>query len=560
MGSSYGKININKKINVLDHGFVRLIDYMGSDLSIVRNARVSYNASERAGEDPGSDKRLINYLYRNGHNTPFESVTFTFEVKAPIFVLRQWMRHRTWCLSGDTRLRFVRPCDGKPYWKTLKEVADSWFTSVKEVQRPDKQKRNLRDLKRDQIKSMQLNCVEDGEKLTTTNITNVIKSGEKEVFRLTSKCGESIKATAEHRFLTSEGWKELRNINVGDKITSVVIAGKQIKAEIPKFTEEELANEVWSKSIYQDIEVSTLGRVKRKGEEVVPTENNRRFVVSVKMDFEKMDFEKIDFEKMDFEKMDFDFPFGEPASKLSNLYEEPVVWKTVQVSKIVADTFMEGEGHVLHINDNPGDNRLCNLRYGTDADNQKDSVTNGSRAIRTTGFRVVKSIESCGVEETYDISVAHKDHNFIAENFCVHNCYNEISARYKELPKEYYLPAVVDITRQSTDNKQMRTDERLPPDTARWVRQIIVNNNEDCYRHYQQLLSMDCPRELARSVLPVGMYSHMFATVNLSNLFKFLNERLHEHAQYEIRVYAQAIANLIKPIVPVAVAAWEKTS
>lgn len=86
---------MNPEIKVLDHGFVRLVDRMGSDLSIVRNARVSYDAEWRAGEDAGSDARLINYLYKNGHNTPFESVTLTFDVKAPIFVLRQWHRHRT---------------------------------------------------------------------------------------------------------------------------------------------------------------------------------------------------------------------------------------------------------------------------------------------------------------------------------------------------------------------------------------------------------------------------------------------------------------------------------
>lgn len=85
-----------QKIDVLDHGFVRLIDHMGNDLSVVRAARVSYDAAWRAGEDSGSDKRLIQYLWKNHHSTPFESVQFTFEVKAPIFVLRQWHRHRTW--------------------------------------------------------------------------------------------------------------------------------------------------------------------------------------------------------------------------------------------------------------------------------------------------------------------------------------------------------------------------------------------------------------------------------------------------------------------------------
>jgi thymidylate synthase (FAD) len=83
------------KTEVLDHGFVRLVDSMGSDLSVVRAARVSYDAAWRAGEDEGSDARLIRYLWANHHTTPFESVTLSFEVYAPIFVFRQWHRHRT---------------------------------------------------------------------------------------------------------------------------------------------------------------------------------------------------------------------------------------------------------------------------------------------------------------------------------------------------------------------------------------------------------------------------------------------------------------------------------
>lgn len=84
------------EIKVLDHGFVRLIDSMGSDLSVVRAARVSYDAGWRAGENEGSDHRLIRYLWSHHHTTPFEAVTVTFEIKAPIFVFRQWHRHRTW--------------------------------------------------------------------------------------------------------------------------------------------------------------------------------------------------------------------------------------------------------------------------------------------------------------------------------------------------------------------------------------------------------------------------------------------------------------------------------
>lgn len=97
---------MSSKINVLDHGFVRIVDSMGSDLSIVRAARVSYNAAWRAGDDAGSDARLINYLWKHKHTTPFEAVELQFEVMAPIFVFRQWHRHRTWTyneLSGRYR-------------------------------------------------------------------------------------------------------------------------------------------------------------------------------------------------------------------------------------------------------------------------------------------------------------------------------------------------------------------------------------------------------------------------------------------------------------------------
>ena len=86
---------MTEEIKVLDHGHVRLVDSMGGDLSVVRAARVSYDADWRAGEDTGSDSRLINYLMKNKHTTPFEMVEFTFDVKMPIFVARQWVRHRT---------------------------------------------------------------------------------------------------------------------------------------------------------------------------------------------------------------------------------------------------------------------------------------------------------------------------------------------------------------------------------------------------------------------------------------------------------------------------------
>lgn len=83
---------LDKEFPVLDHGFVRLVDYLGGDARIVAAARVSHGMGTKT---PKEDSGLIRYLMRNMHTSPFEQVILTFHVKLPIFVARQWVRHRT---------------------------------------------------------------------------------------------------------------------------------------------------------------------------------------------------------------------------------------------------------------------------------------------------------------------------------------------------------------------------------------------------------------------------------------------------------------------------------
>lgn len=83
---------LDQELPVLDKGFVRLVDYMGSDQRIVQAARVSYGAGTKTVRE---DRGLINYLMKNWHTSPFEQVQLTFHTKMPIFVARQWVRHRT---------------------------------------------------------------------------------------------------------------------------------------------------------------------------------------------------------------------------------------------------------------------------------------------------------------------------------------------------------------------------------------------------------------------------------------------------------------------------------
>jgi thymidylate synthase (FAD) len=83
---------LDKEYKVLDCGFIRLVDYLGGDDRIVQAARVSYGKGTKSVRE---DQKLISYLLRNEHMSPFEQVVLTFHVKMPIFVARQWVRHRT---------------------------------------------------------------------------------------------------------------------------------------------------------------------------------------------------------------------------------------------------------------------------------------------------------------------------------------------------------------------------------------------------------------------------------------------------------------------------------
>ena len=131
--------------------------------------------------------------------------------------------------------------------------------------------------------------------------------------------------------------------------------------------------------------------------------------------------------------------------------------------------------------------------------------------------------------------------------------YNEISARYTELPADFYVPSVEDIGVQHSSNKQMRQsvalDEAAEIDRTIQIREYIATCKE-AYARYKELIGAGWPRELARAVLPVATFSRMVATVDLHNLMGFLRLRLHEHAQKEIREYAVAMLSLMSIVAP----------
>lgn len=93
------------KVDVLDKGFVKLVDVMGSDKSIVNSARISF--AKQVEEIGPKDEKLIKYLWEHKHTSPFRHATLQFHIKAPLFVLRQWMKHQVGCAWNEVSGRYV---------------------------------------------------------------------------------------------------------------------------------------------------------------------------------------------------------------------------------------------------------------------------------------------------------------------------------------------------------------------------------------------------------------------------------------------------------------------
>jgi len=135
--------------------------------------------------------------------------------------------------------------------------------------------------------------------------------------------------------------------------------------------------------------------------------------------------------------------------------------------------------------------------------------------------------------------------------------YNEISRRYTEVGLSFYTPKKFRI--QSTDNKQASEDDKcLDPELSATISKSIKETNESLLKSYYDLLKAGVCREQARGILPQNMMTTYYATVNFRNLLHFLKLRMNKHAQYEIRQYANAIYNIIKPLYPHVMEAFDK--
>ncbi len=179
-------------IQVLDHGFVRLDAAMADDLSVVNGARVSFARHKTVMEE--SDEGLIRFLMRDRHGSPFEHNAFRFHIRCPIFVAREWFRHRIGCLTGDTEITFVDVNGHAHMRKTIDELVEVWENGEVDGGRRDVRRMRVRVLN------------EETREFTSGHISDVIDKGVQPVYRLTLEDGKRLTLTENHLVLTDVGW------------------------------------------------------------------------------------------------------------------------------------------------------------------------------------------------------------------------------------------------------------------------------------------------------------------------------------------------------------------
>lgn len=606
------------QINVLDRGFVKLLDVMGSDQEIVDAARVLEDSS-RGEKD---DTRLIRYMLIHEHFSPFEMAEVKFIVKAPLFVTVHMLRHRTACLSGDTYLHFDLPgaksrTTGAVLRRSIHKKTIYDFFVAWNKKREDG---SLNLFSRSRLARMNLRmCNEETGEIEYTKVTDIWETGVKPVYCVKLANGISIKATKDHLFLTDNGWLtleqavSLRHSSSGtiswESNSPLLATNGCMLHQSKEWLASKRAEGLDLQGIASQAGVSThcirkwlkkfdlqysmqeravlagkanRGRSRTMTKPYVMTEarwagikrsrsgaqshfwkggiTGERALIGVWSRNHAVDVHK---------KYNYRCIICNSGYKLHAHHIDPV-WHNEEKGRDIENlvTLCRKCHNLLHANN-------LELLFFDDftyhLPMKEFFLRHSERETRPTGKRLqtvnrlvrvwskIEDISFVGEEMTYDLAVSGPYHNFVANGFIVHNSINMFSQRYSVVPNEFYVPEAENLNLQSHKNHQSRSEEVLDTSKADSVIEGMRAFFHEANTLYDSYIAQDMAKELSRIVLPQAVYTQFVWKMDLRNLLHFLHLRLAEEAQYETRRYAEAMYRLIQPRFPITCKVWEET-
>lgn len=562
---------------VLDHGFVSLVDYMGTDECIERAARVSYGYGTRKAQ---LTRGLLRYLRRHLHTTPTEMVELKFHCCMPMFVARQWIRHRTACLAGDALLYFDLPGAEKRGRRQRYNVSIADFHRMwtKGTEHPTAKKKPLYISRIDPDHEYTIPELARRVGRREETLREYVRSGALESRRVvpTSPRAPSI-------FVPGRAWHAFAlrqptvRVDMRGRLSSMRL--RSCDEQTGEITHTKVAD-VWESGVKPVFRVTlengyslkmskdhrcltergwlTLAEATglRRSERGGVTWRSDAPAFSVNGAPAYRDREWLSARRAEGLSID------EIAARAGISYHS-----VRKYLKLYGLSYSPREKARLAGLAQRGQRRTSRARRALTPEHLEilrrarsgpaSNFWKGGMSTRLVRqFSKVARIEYVGDEMTYDLEVAGPYHNFVANGFVVHNSVNEYSGRYSLMPMLFYTPSEQQLQTQSAKNNQGRSGQSVPAEkyaeaTARWneVRRLSQSA-------YEWMTTQEMARELARIDLPLSTYTQWYWKIDLHNLQHFLKLRVDSHAQWEIQEYGRVMAGMLKKLAPHSYEAW----
>jgi thymidylate synthase (FAD) len=457
----------------------RLVEVDASDDHVVRAMLVSTQGE--MSTDAKATQGRINFLMKHRHGTPFEHNYFTFYVAAPIFVFREFHRHRIgWCLAGDTEVwcETISANNGRTLRKRpIGWLWENWHNGVKDSWG---RVRRLNSCRGFTVRTLD----EETGRFVLSRVVDIYQNGEKPLLEVRTDHGEEIRLSGDHAVWTPDGWAKIGDLNKGDLVARNGKVPLNPTRQYPPSLRAGIG--VWT-SMQRNNLILPVDQCVGCGELFDREQLVLDHIIPVVLDLKK-------------------------ALDPENLAP------------------------------------MCEVCHRAKTNKEQEFANRGQCA--GVAWTPIVGMRSVGKSPTYDLELEGPYRGFVANGLVVHNSYNEESGRYKQLDPKFYVPgddrALAQVGKPGAYH-YVAGDQRQREAVDGHIKQLSA----DAYRRYVDMLDMGVAKEVARMVLPVNIFSSMYATCNARSLMAFLSLRQsHEEGEAtfpstpmkEINMVADAMA------------------
>lgn len=380
----------------------------------------------------------------------------------------------------------------------------------------------------------------------TGHVCDIIDKGIQPVYRLTLADGRELTITENHRLLTSEGWKTMRE--------AIGLRGDHDEAVMTRACSL-ITNGV---PLHQDFAWMRTRRMAHKAAIRRARSGARSNFWRGGISSERASIARWTREQAPKVHDQYDYTCQACDTRGGRLHAHHIlpVWLDPSKARDVGNLITVCDSCHPKIHRTQQTELAFARRFASWIGFARDVEVVRRRGWRLTGHPVpVVAVSYLGLRQTYDLSVAGRWHNFVANGVVVHNSFNEFSMRYARATDEFYVPEPEDV-RTQVGKPGAYSFEPVEPELAEATREELKAVYATAYATYERLVEQGVARELARAVLPVGAYTEFYWTVNARSLMNFISLRAAEAAQREIRRYADACEQFFAEKMPVTYAAF----